>query len=121
MSHIMVSKNFVVKDLDSLLKAVTQLEGLTIEETTTVEMYGRQKRKCLFTIKIPGMKYPIGITNKGEVLHDFYLSEPKGRDNFNRLANKYNEIAITKQARKNGFRIKKTIKEDNSVLLVLTK
>ena len=141
MSHVSSIK-LRIKDLRSLLESASEL-GLEQRMKETFHWYGRsvgdyplpegfteeEMGKCLFALGIKGddKAYEVGVvhskTHPGEyeLLWDFWqggfgLQERIGTDG-NKLRQKYSERVTTKQMRKQGLRITRSVTADGKVVL----
>lgn len=141
MSHVSAIK-LRIKDLPSLLDAAEQL-GLEQRMKETFNWYGThvgdyplpegftkaEMGKCLFALGIKGKPtaYEVGVVKSKihpgeyELLWDFWsggygLQEAIGEDG-NKLRQRYSERVTTKQLRKQGLRVTRSVTDDGKVIL----
>lgn len=141
MSHVSAI-TLRIKDLRSLLESAGEL-GLEQRMKETFNWYGRsvgdyplpegytaeEMGKCLFALGIKGNSsaYEVGVVKSKvhpgeyELLWDFWqggfgLQEAIGVDG-NKLRQKYAEKVTTKQLRKQGLRITRSVTADGKVVL----
>lgn len=71
-------------------KVTTTADG----EFLTSQQFGRNKVQAKAQIEIPGWKYPIAITENGEVKYDHWGSKPKTMELLGETIQQFNEEHI---------------------------
>lgn len=146
MSHV-TTIALEISDLDALKAAVRELGAEFIEGKKTYEWYGssvgdyplpkgmtvEQLGKCDHVIKVPGVRYEIGVVRlpngKYTLAYDFYGSGgvhdgqmllQKFGNNCQRLVQMYGVQKATREAQKKGHRVTRQITSDGSIRLSIT-
>lgn len=147
MSHI-TTIAIEISDLDALKASVKELGAEFIEGKTTYEWYGRsvgdyplpkgmtkeQLGKCSHVIKVPGVRYEIGVVRlpngKYTLAYDFYGYDDSSHDghkllqkfgpNCQRLVQMYGVQKATREAQKKGHRVTRQITSDGSIRLSIS-
>lgn len=141
MSHVSAIK-LRIKALDALRQSANEL-GMEMVEVDRFKWYGthvgdyplpegftkEEMGRCVYALRIKGndKAYEVGVVKSKvhqgeyELMWDFWqdgfgLKEAIGEDG-NKLKQKYSEIVATKQLRKMGLRVTRSITADNKVVL----
>jgi hypothetical protein len=145
MSHI-AKITIKVKDLEALKIAAKNLGLEFVENQKKYRWYGvsvgdyplpknftaSDLGKCEHALRIPNNStaYEIGVVKSRdgdgyELLWDFYNGgyglQAKVGANGDRIKQEYSSAVSTRQLRKQGYRVQRTVKEDGRVILMATK
>jgi len=92
MSHV-TKYEMEIKDINLFCEKAKQL-GYTVFQGDRIETLFSRQVNCIASVKVEGWKYPLAITEKGEVLYDHFGSKPGSMEKFHSLVQEYNEELV---------------------------
>lgn len=131
MSHL-ATVEISIMDMQALKQACTRL-GLELREgQTTYRSYGNAQNPCVHAICVPGSQqaYEVGVVKnldaKGFTLSLDEWSGGKGLIKKTgkgccKIKQHYAACAATRQAKKQGFRVREMVRTDGSIQLIASK
>lgn len=102
MSHTTSLTGFKIDDFEALKEAVLSIQGASMSEQRSVKLYGSNVvHDTIAAVKLPGMHYPLAVTEGGEIKYDSYRSErgwEKELDNFKQRYSAFKTLLAAKKA-----------------------
>lgn len=116
MSHL-VTINIELKDKQATIAACNRL-GWQVKENTQI-VYADGKNPKGTVIYIPGWRYPITITNDGNVVGDNYNGAWGDPAKLNQLKQAYGAEVVWIMARRQGRSVYESQNQDGSLILTV--
>ena len=95
MSHISTYIGVKITDFDLLLTIAKAKGYEVIEGQQIVRQFGSNVVECVGSVKLTGWRYPIAITESGELKYDHFGSEPNTMDLLGKFVQRYNEEVVS--------------------------
>jgi len=109
MSHKSVYEKKIT-DLPMFKRTLDRL-GVPYTENCTVKLYGSQSEKAALGFKLPGWRYEIAVTEKGNIVYDHFGSQANTMEHLGRTIKEYNQGAILMKANFNQDIINTSIQQ----------
>ena len=139
MSHV-AKIEIEIKDLEALEAACKRLGFSLVREQKTFAWFGKHvgdyplpegfsvsdMGRCEHAIKVPGASYEVGVVKRRDgrpgytLLWDFFKSGNLAKyvgDNGQKLVQAYGVESATRAARRQGYSVTETAREDGSIVL----
>jgi len=94
MSHIS-TYTVKIKNLDLFLNCASAKGHEVIKGLQVVKQFGANHVDAVASVKLTGWRYPIAITETGEIKYDHFGSAPNSMERLGELCQRYNEEVIT--------------------------
>ena len=95
MSHISTYIGAKITNVSLLLKVAKAKGYEVIEGQQIVRQFGSNAVECVGSVKLTGWRYPIAITESGELKYDHFGSMPNTMDLLGNLVQRYNEEVVS--------------------------
>lgn len=95
MSHVSTYSQ-KIKDIDLFCEIAASKGYQVYKGEQHVQLYGRNQRNAVASVKIEGWRYPLAITAEGEIQYDHWGSKPGTMELLGELCQDYNQQLIIK-------------------------